>query len=125
VEEVLRFDAPAQLTSRWSREAVTVAGMTIPAYAEVLLLLGAGNRDPERFADAHAFDPTREGNQPLSFGAGAHYCLGAALARMEAQVAFPLLLKRFPTLRLVDGAVRRDRLTLRGYASLPVALAPA
>jgi cytochrome P450 len=123
VEELLRFDAPAQLTSRWSREAVTVAGTTIPAYAEVLLLLGAGNRDSERFGDADRFDPLREANQPLSFGAGAHYCLGAALARMEAQVAFPLLLKRFPTLRLADGAVRRDRLTLRGYASLPVALA--
>jgi cytochrome P450 len=122
VEELLRFDAPAQMTSRWSREAVAVAGQQIPAYAEVLLLLGAGNRDAERFADPDTFDPMREAHQPLSFGAGAHFCLGAALARMEAQVAFPLLLNRFPTLRLADGAERRDRLTLRGYAQLPVAL---
>jgi cytochrome P450 len=123
VEELLRFDAPVQVTSRWCREAVTVAGTRIPADAEVMLLLGAGNRDPERFEDADAFDPLREPFQPLSFGAGAHYCLGAALARMEAQLAFPLLLNRFPTLRLADGAQRRDRLTLRGYTSLPVALA--
>jgi len=123
VEELLRFDAPVQLTSRWCHEAVTVAGTPIPAYAEIMLLLGAGNRDPERFEDPDAFNPLRDAIQPLSFGAGAHYCLGAALARMEAQIAFPLLLNRFPTLRLADGAQRRDRLTLRGYASLPVALA--
>jgi cytochrome P450 len=102
---------------------VTVAETPIPAYAEIMLLLGAGNRDPERFEDPDAFNPLRDAIQPLSFGAGAHYCLGAALARMEAQIAFPLLLNRFPTLRLADGAQRRDRLTLRGYASLPVALA--
>ena len=123
VEELLRFDAPVQLTMRWCQEAVTVAGTPIPAYAEIMLLLGAGNRDPERFEDPDAFNPLRDAIQPLSFGAGAHYCLGAALARMEAQIAFPLLLNRFPTLRLADGAQRRDRLTLRGYASLPVTLA--
>jgi cytochrome P450 len=123
VEELLRFDAPVQLTPRWCQEAVTVAGTPIPAYAEIMLLLGAGNRDPERFQDPDAFNPLRDAIQPLSFGAGAHYCLGAALARMEAQIAFPLLLNRFPTLRLADGAQRRDRLTLRGYASLPVTLA--
>jgi len=123
VEELLRFDAPVQLTSRWCQEAVTVAGTPIPAYAEIMLLLGAGNRDPERFEDPDAFNPLREATHPLSFGAGAHYCIGAALARMEAQIAFPLLLNRFPTLRLADGAQRRDRLTLRGYASLPVTLA--
>jgi cytochrome P450 len=123
VEELLRFDAPVQLTSRWCQEAVTVAGTPIPAYAEIMLLLGAGNRDPDRFEDPDAFNPLRDAIQPLSFGAGAHYCIGAALARMEAQIAFPLLLNRFPTLRLADGAQRRDRLTLRGYASLPVTLA--
>jgi len=55
-----------------------------------------------------------------TFGGGAHYCLGAALARLEAQIAFPLLLRRFPDLALADKPIRRDRLTLRGYASLPV-----
>src|SRR5262249_58992110 len=109
-----------RLPCGWRGEPITVAGQHPPADIEVMLLIGAGNRDPERFADPDVFDPMREANQPLSFGAGAHYCIGAALARMEAQVAFPMLLQRFPTLALADGAVRRDRLTLRGYASLPV-----
>jgi len=119
-EEMLRFDSPVQLTSRWSREDTEFAGVAVPAYSQILLLLGAGNRDPDRFGDPHRFDPTREGGQPLSFGAGAHFCLGAALARLEAQVAFPVLLRRFPELAIVGRPVRRDRLTLRGYASLPV-----
>jgi len=120
VEELLRFDSPVQLTTRWSREDASYAGVAVPAYSEVLVLLGAGNRDPVRFAKADRFDPAREPNHPLSFGAGAHYCLGAALARLEAQVAFPLLLSRFPTMALAGEPVRRDRLTLRGYASLPL-----
>jgi cytochrome P450 len=86
----------------------------------VLILLGAANRDPTRFAEPARFDPDRPGNAPLSFGGGAHFCLGAALARLEAQVAFPLLLGRFPDLGPAGEPVRRDRLTLRGYASLPI-----
>ena len=122
VEELLRYDAPAQLTSRWSREAVTVAGVTIPGVRGGAAPAGRGQPGPGAVRRRRTRSTrAREPNQPLSFGAGAHYCLGAALARMEAQVAFPLLLDRFPTLRLADGARRRDRLTLRGYASLPVA----
>ena len=94
----------------------------MPPYSQVVLLLAAGNRDPARFADPAVFDPDREPNQPLSFGGGAHYCVGAALARMEAQIALPLLLRRFPTLRPGGEPVRRPRLVLRGYAELPVAL---
>jgi len=120
VEEMLRYDSPVQVTSRWNREAVTMGGHDVPVGSEVLLLLGAGNRDPERFAAPAEFDPGRTGNQPLSFGAGAHYCLGAALARLEGQVAFPVLLGRLPGLALAGRPQRRDRLTLRGYASLPV-----
>jgi cytochrome P450 len=120
VEEVLRYDSPVQVTSRWNLEPMALAGHDLPDRSEVLLLLGAGNRDPERFAGPARFDPARVGNQPLSFGAGPHYCLGAALARLEGQVAFPVLLERLPKLALAGVPQRRDRLTLRGYASLPV-----
>jgi cytochrome P450 len=120
VSEILRYDSPVQLTSRWSREELPVGGTTVEPYAQILMLLGGGNRDPQRFADPTVFDPFRDGNQPLSFGGGAHYCLGAPLARLEAQVALPLLLARFPGLALAGEPVRRNRLTLRGYASLPV-----
>jgi cytochrome P450 len=120
VEEVLRYDSPVQLTSRWSREASVVGGVEVEAYGQIMMLLGAGNRDPQRFTDPGVFDPGREGNQPLSFGGGAHYCMGAPLARLEAQVALPLLVQRFPKLAVVGEPPHRDRLTLRGYATLPV-----
>jgi cytochrome P450 len=120
VEEILRYDSPVQLTSRWCRDEVVVDGVRIEPYSQVLVLLGAGNRDPHRYPAPDVFDPTREPNQPLSFGAGGHYCLGAALARMEAQVAFPMLLQHLPTLTLAGTPTRRPRLTLRGFAELPV-----
>jgi cytochrome P450 len=120
VEEMLRFDSPVQLTSRWAYEAVDVGGYHVPRYTQVLLLLGAANRDPARFTDPHRFDPDRPGNASLAFGAGAHFCIGNALARLEAQVAFPRLLRRFPKLARAGEAVRSDRLTLRGYRRLPV-----
>jgi cytochrome P450 len=87
----------------------------------VLALIGSANRDPDRFAAAESFDPLRPNNTPISFGAGAHFCLGAALARLEAQIAFPLLLQRLPGLRPAGEPVRRQRLVLRGYESMPVA----
>ncbi|MGH3417941.1 MAG: cytochrome P450, partial [Actinocrinis sp.] len=123
VEEVLRYDSPVQLTSRLvMAEGLEVGGLPVVRGSEVLLLLGAANRDPARFAEPHRFDPARPDNQPLSFGAGGHFCLGAALARLEAATAFPLLLKRFPKLAPAGGAepVRADRLVLRGYRTLPV-----
>lgn len=123
VEEILRYDSPVQLTSRWCRDEVVVAGVRVEPYSQVLVLLGAGNRDPQRYPAPEEFDPTREPNQPLSFGAGGHYCLGAALARMEAQIALPMLLARLPTLTLAGTPARRHRLTLRGFAELPVAVA--
>lgn len=121
VEEVLRWDSPVQLTTRWCREPVEIHGVRLEPYSQVLVLLGAGNRDPARYPDPHVFDPTREAIAPLSFGAGGHYCLGAALARMEAQVAFPLLLQALPRLALVAPPLRRPRLTLRGFVEIPVA----
>ena len=120
VEEVLRFDSPVQVTSRWCKDEVPVAGVNLPPYSQVLVLLGGANRDPLRYPDPGVFDPSREGRPPLSFGAGGHYCLGAALARMEAQIAFPLLVRELPRLALAAPPLRRNRLTLRGYAELPL-----
>jgi cytochrome P450 len=120
VEEVLRYDSPVQLTTRWSPDPTVYSGVKVESGSEVLILLGAGNRDPARFDRPDQFIPAREPQGSLSFGAGAHFCVGAALARLEARVALPLLLRHFPEMALAGPPVRRDRLTLRGYASLPV-----
>ena len=119
VEEVLRFDSPVQLTSRIGYDT-KVGAVPVSAGIEVTTLLGAGNRDPRRFADPDRFDPMRPGGGPLSFGGGAHFCIGAALARLEGRVAFPRLLNRFPKIAAAGTPVRRDRLVLRGFEELPV-----
>jgi cytochrome P450 len=124
VEEVLRVDSPVQLTERFAGSDQVVDGVAVPEGAELILFLGAANRDPRRFDRPEVFDPDRPGNAPLSFGAGAHYCLGAPLARLEGQIALPALLRRFPGLELAGEPVRRARLTLRGWAALPVRVAP-
>lgn len=121
VEEVLRYDSPVQLTSRVALEPTVLSGRQIGTGTYVIAMIGSANRDPKRFTDPDRFDPNRANNTPLSFGAGAHFCLGAALARMEGRIAFPLLWQRFPGLRLDGEPVRRNRLVLRGFESLPVA----
>lgn len=122
VEEVLRWDSPVQLTHRLASGPAELEGVPVPAGGSVLLLVGAANRDPRRFTDPDRFEPARPDNAPLSFGAGAHHCLGAALARLEGQVAFTLLTRRFPSIAPAGPASRRDRLTLRGYAAMPITL---
>jgi cytochrome P450 len=122
VEEFLRFDAPVQMTTRVPSAAGAVAGIAVDRSTEVTVLIGAANRDPRRFAEPDRFDPDRAENVPLSFGAGAHFCLGAALARLEGRIAFPLLLQRFPHIAAAGEPVRRDRLVLRGLQTLPVRL---
>ncbi|MFJ6380405.1 cytochrome P450 [Kitasatospora sp. NPDC092039] len=120
-DEVLRFDSPVQATGRVALEdGLTVEGLPVPPGSEVTLLIGAANHDPARYERPEVFDPTRTDSQPLSFGGGTHFCLGSQLARLEAEVAVPALLDRFP--RLAPGGVptRRDRLVLRGYETLPV-----
>jgi len=121
VDEVLRFDSPVQLTSRIGYEA-SLAGVQVTEGADVTTVLGAGNRDPRRFAEPGRFDPTRDDGGPLSFGGGAHFCIGAALARLEGAVAFPRLLSRFPRIAPAGDPVRRDTLLLRGFDTLPVIL---
>ncbi|WSR39979.1 cytochrome P450 [Kitasatospora purpeofusca] len=120
-DEVLRYDSPVQLTSRISTAPdLTVAGLPTPTGTVVLVMLGAANRDPARYTRPDRFDPTRTDSQPLSFGGGQHFCLGSQLARLEADIAVPALLDRFPRLAPAGIPVRRDRLVLRGYESLPV-----
>jgi cytochrome P450 len=130
VEEMLRYEAPVQLTGRRAGADMTVGGTCVPAGGSVILLIGAANRDPRRFADPDRFDPGRfdpgrPDSQVISFSGGAHYCLGARLARLEATVAFPLLFQRFPDVALAGAPTRLERLNLRAYAALPVALSHA
>jgi cytochrome P450 len=122
VEEVLRYDSPVQLTSRIGYDT-SLGGVAVAEGTGVVTLLGAGNRDPRRFTDPSRFDPARPDGGPLSFGGGAHFCIGAALARLEGAVAFPRLLRRFPKISAAGEPARRDRLLLRGFDTLPVTLA--
>jgi cytochrome P450 len=121
VEEVLRYDSPVQLTSRMGYDT-TLGGLKISGETSVATILGAGNRDPRRFTDAGNFNPRRAEGGPLSFGGGAHFCIGAALARLEGAVAFPRLLDRFPEIAAAGEPTRRDTLLLRGFDTLPVTL---
>lgn len=124
VEELLRFDSPVQITARTAYADLRIGDHLIPKGAVALGLLGAANRDPARFTDPDRLDIGRSEGNPLSFGSGIHFCLGAALARLEAQVVFDRLVERFRTIELVGGAPpHRDSLTLRGLLELPVRVA--
>jgi cytochrome P450 len=119
VEELLRYESPVQLVIRFPREDVEVGGKLIPKGARVMLLLGAANHDPARFADPDVLDLGRGDRGHLSFGGGPHFCLGNALARMEGEVAIPALLRRFPDLALADpDPAYRPTMTLRGLEAL-------
>ncbi|MGO8959580.1 MAG: cytochrome P450 [Streptosporangiaceae bacterium] len=123
VEEVLRFDSPVQLTSRVGCDAI-VGGVAVEAGDEVITLLGAGNRDSRRFTEPGRFKPLRAEGAPLSFSGGAHFCIGAALARLEGTVAFSRLLNRFPGIAAAGAPTRRDTFLLRGFDTLPVTVGP-
>lgn len=128
VEEVLRYDSPVQLTGRRVLEAgVELDGEPLEAGSEVLTILGAANRDPRVYDDPDTFDVTRSGPSALSFSAGIHFCLGAALARAEGHIVFDSLLNRYSTIEpgWTDDAppTYRDSLVLRGLESLPIRLA--
>ncbi len=124
IEECLRYDSPVQATGRRALENVAIAGIEIPRDSHVIILIGACNRDPDRFPDPDRFDITRDRNEHLAFGGGIHYCLGANLARAEAQIAVDSLAHRFPKLDLACDAIEyRDMFNLRGLKALPVRLA--
>ena len=120
VEELLRYDAPVQLTVRRVAEDATVGEHRVAKGEEVMLILGAANHDEAAVPDPERLDITRSDVRHLAFGHGPHFCLGAALARLEAEVAFPALLRRLPDLRLDGEAHFRPTATLRGLTSLPL-----
>lgn len=126
IEELLRFTNPVGVVApRFAREELEVAGVRIPRGTTLTLLLASANLDEAAFPNAHRLDVTREPNRHVSFGLGAHFCLGAPLARLEARVALPALLRRFPTMRLAVPASQlelRSNLGLRGLQALPLAV---
>jgi cytochrome P450 len=125
VDEVLRVDPPVLLTGRMATAATEIAGVPMQRGAVMVGLLAGANRDPEVFPEPATFDVSRENaREHVSFSAGRHYCLGAALARMEGEVGLRTLFERYPELRVERGAVRRSTRILRGYEHLPVTLSP-
>ncbi len=125
IEELLRYDSPVQITSRFALDTLDIAGHQVQKGDQLLLLLGAANRDPDVFADPDRLDITRTNVRHLAFGQGIHFCLGAALARLQGQIALSALLRRCPYLTLAtDTPVWRYGVTLRGLTSLPVTFTP-
>lgn len=123
VEEMLRYVSPVQLTGRVASEAMEVGGVELAPGEFSMLLIGSANHDPDAFEQPEHFDVGRNDNPHLGFGFGLHHCLGAPLARLEAQIALDTLLRRVPTLELrADSLAHKDNIVLRGLASLPVGL---
>lgn len=126
VEELLRYVSPVQLTGRSLVEDLPLDGATMGRGEFVLLLLGSANRDPEAFDDPEGLDVTRADNRHLAFGFGIHHCLGAPLARLEAQVAIPCLLRRARSIELTaPEPLYRENVVLRGLAELPLEVGAA
>jgi len=121
VEELLRFESPSQHTARLAPADLELGGKAIRKRQAVIAVMGAGNRDPERFPDPNRLDLARQDNRHLAFGWAAHFCFGAPLARLEGQVAFATLLNRFPNISLESGPiVWRENLGLRGLKALHI-----
>lgn len=122
VEEVLRFDPPVQVTGRISMTDLEFDGYALPKGQQGLCLLGAANRDPSEFgSNAGDFDISRSPNNHVAFGAGIHFCLGANLARLEAQKAVGAFARRIGTFELTEDPSYRENFVLRGLARLPIA----
>ncbi|HLT69630.1 MAG TPA: cytochrome P450, partial [Acidimicrobiales bacterium] len=120
VEELLRYEAPSPVQGRWLTRDVELHGVTMPAGSKVLLLTGSAGRDERRYPNADVFDVHRVFDQHVSFGYGVHYCLGAALARLEGRVGLEELLARRPCWEVDhDACVRLHTSTVRGWVSVP------
>lgn len=121
VEELLRYESPSQHTARLAPEDVVLGGKRIKKRDAVIAVMAAGNRDPERFAEPDTLDFERPDNKHLAFGWAAHFCFGAPLARLEAQIAFDTLVDRFPKLALTGDKLEwRENLGLRGLKALTI-----
>jgi cytochrome P450 len=125
-DEILRYDMPTQLLGRTVRRDVRIHGQTLREGQAVVFLYASANRDPREFDDPDRFDIARRPARILSFGAGAHQCLGTHVARMEGRVCFEEILARFPEYELdLDHAVRLRTEFVQGFSSLPVRVARA
>ncbi len=123
IEELLRYEAPSPVNGRWVTRPVEFHGTSIPAESKVLLLNGSANRDPREFDEPDRFDVRRSIKRHITFGYGAHFCLGAALARMEGRIALAGALARFPRWEIEEKDLVMVRTsTVRGYSSVPIHL---
>jgi pimeloyl-[acyl-carrier protein] synthase len=126
VEELLRYESPSQHTARLAPDDIELGGKTIRKRQAVIAVIGAANRDPERFPDPDRLDIRRKENRHVAFGFAAHFCFGAPLARLEGQIAFATILRRLNRLELKPGLLTwRENLGLRGLTALPLSFSAA
>ncbi len=123
IEEILRYEAPSPVNARWTNRSVELHGTVIPQGSKVILLNGSANRDERHFADPDRLDVRRQIDRNLAFGYGAHFCVGAALARLEGRIALTETLRRFPRWDVDESALEWVHTsTVRGFAKVPVLL---
>lgn len=123
VEELLRFEAPSPVNGRWTLQPFSAHGVTVPSGSKLHLLNGSANRDQREFRDPDRFDVTRRAKRHITFGYGAHHCIGAALARLEGRIALSETLARFPQWEIDESElVRVQTTTVRGFSSVPIHL---
>lgn len=122
-DELLRYDSPSQMNHRIAAGALSIGGMDVNAGADMILVLGAANRDPLAFPDPDAIDVGRDAHHHVAFGGGIHRCIGAALAKMEGELALGGLAGAFPNMSMAGAIEHRPTFTLRGLSSLPVSVA--
>jgi cytochrome P450 len=122
IEELLRYEPPAPHAARYVSRDVELYGQTVPAGSVMVFVIGAANRDERKHADPDAFDIHRTIGHHLTFGFGVHFCLGAALARLEGRVVLEEVLARFPEWTVGSDARLSESSTVRGWETLPIAL---
>jgi cytochrome P450 len=121
VEEILRYETPSPVNARWVNTDVEIHGQKVPGGSKLIVINGSANRDERHFVEADRFDVTRKIDRHLSFGYGAHFCLGAALARLEARVLLEETIKRFPNWHVIDDELEMVHTsTVRGYKKVPI-----